>query len=156
MKKIELICIGDLKFKALKELEQKYVQKINFFLPFSVRTIKDVKVKSPDDELKVKKEGQVILALLDKKDFVIALDQQGKKMNSIEFSRLLSDKISWHPASIVFLIGGHAGLSRLLDSRIDFKLSFSDMTFAHDVFRIVFLEQLYRAFTIIKGIKYHR
>ncbi len=156
MKKIELICIGDLKFKALKELEQKYVQKINFFLPFSVRTIKEVKVKSPDDALKVKKEGQWIMELLDKKDFVIALDQQGKKMDSLEFSRLLSDKISWHPARIVFLIGGHAGLSKSLDSRIDFKLSFSDMTFSHDVFRIVFLEQLYRAFTIIKGIKYHR
>jgi 23S rRNA (pseudouridine1915-N3)-methyltransferase len=154
MKKIDLICIGDLKFKALKELEQKYVQKINFFIPFSIRTIKDV--KSQDETLKVKKEGQMMLELLDKKDFVIALDQQGKKMNSIEFSRLLCDKISWHPARVVFLIGGHAGFSKLLDSRIDFKLSFSDMTFAHDVFRIVFLEQLYRAFTIMKGIKYHR
>jgi len=154
MKKIELICIGDLKFKALQELEQKYARKINFFIPFTIRTVKDV--KSNDDELKVKKEGQVIAELLDNIDFVIALDQQGKKMNSIEFSRLLSDKISWHPARVVFLIGGHAGLSKLLDSRIDFKLSFSDMTFAHDVFRIVFLEQLYRAFTIMKGIKYHR
>jgi 23S rRNA (pseudouridine1915-N3)-methyltransferase len=154
MKKIDLVCIGDLKFKALKELEQKYVHKINFFTPFTIRTIKDV--KSQDETLKMKKEGQMMLELLDKKDFVIALDQQGKKMNSIEFSRLLSDKISWHPARIVFLIGGHAGLSKLLDSRIDFKLSFSDMTFAHDVFRVLFLEQLYRAFTIIKGIKYHR
>jgi 23S rRNA (pseudouridine1915-N3)-methyltransferase len=154
MKKIDLICIGDLKFKALKELEQKYVQKINFFIPFTIRTIKDV--KSQDDEMKVKKEGQVISGLLDKKDFVIALDTQGKKMNSLEFSRLLSDKISWSPGRIIFLIGGHAGLSKLLDSRIDLKLSFSDMTFAHDIFRIVFLEQLYRAFTIMKGIKYHR
>ena len=154
MKKIDLICVGDLKFKALKELEQKYAQKINFFTPFTIRTIKDV--KSQDDALKLKKEGQVMLALLDKKDFVIALDRQGKKMNSIEFSRLLSDKISWHPARVVFLIGGHAGLSKFLDRRLDFKLSFSDMTFAHDIFRIVFLEQLYRAFTIMKGIKYHR
>ncbi|MGD2089169.1 MAG: 23S rRNA (pseudouridine(1915)-N(3))-methyltransferase RlmH [Candidatus Aminicenantes bacterium] len=156
MKKIDLICIGDLKYKALKELEQKYVQKINLFIPFTIRTIKDVKVKSQDDALKMKKEGLAMLQLLDKKDFVIALHQQGKKMNSLEFSRLLSDKISWHPAGVVFLIGGHAGLSKLLDHRIDFKLSFSDMTFAHDIFRIVFLEQLYRAFTIMKGMKYHR
>ena len=154
MKKIELICIGDLKFDALKKLEQKYVKKINFFTSFSIRTIKDV--KSPDDTLKITKEGKMISELLEKKDFVIALDQQGKKMNSIEFSRLLSDKILWHPNRVVFLIGGHAGLAKSLDNQIDFKLSFSDMTIAHDVFRILFLEQMYRAFTIIKGIKYHR
>ncbi|UCH94304.1 MAG: 23S rRNA (pseudouridine(1915)-N(3))-methyltransferase RlmH [Candidatus Aminicenantes bacterium] len=154
MKKIELICVGDLKFKALKELEQKYLQKINFFIPFNIRIIKDI--KSHDDALKLKKEGQMILELPDKKDFVIALHQTGKKMDSIEFSRFLSDKISWCPGGIIFLIGGHAGLAKSLDSRIDFKLSFSDMTFAHDIFRILFLEQLYRSFTIMKGIKYHR
>jgi 23S rRNA (pseudouridine1915-N3)-methyltransferase len=154
MKKIELICVGDIKFKALKELEQDYLQKINFFSSFNVYSIKDV--KSQDDTLKIKKEGELILELLDKKDFVIALDRKGKKMDSLEFSRFLADKISWHPSRIAFLIGGHAGLSRALDSRIDFKLSFSEMTFSHDIFRVLFLEQLYRAFTILKGIKYHR
>ncbi len=154
MKKIDLICIGDLKFKALKELEQDYLQKINYFSSFSIRAIKDTKTR--DDAAKIKKEGQAILELLDKKDFVIALDQAGKRMNSLEFSRFLSDKISWHPGRIVFLIGGHAGLAKTLDTRIDFKISFSEMTFAHDIFRILFLEQIYRAFTIMKGMTYHR
>jgi len=154
MKKIQLICVGDLKFKELKELEKKYVKKINFFAGFTLRNTKEI--KSKDEKLKRKKEGQLILELLDNRDFVIGLDQYGKKMDSLEFSRFLSDKISRHPDRIVFLIGGHSGLAKELDSRIDFKLSFSDMTVAHDIFRILFLEQLYRAFTIARGIKYHR
>ena len=154
MKKIELICVGDLKYKELKGLEKKFVQRINFFTTFTVRNTKEI--KSKDDRLKKEKEGQMILELLDKRDLVIALDQYGKKMDSIGFSSFLSEKISHHPGRIVFLIGGHSGLSKSLDSRIDNKISFSDMTFAHDIFRILFLEQLYRGFTILKGIKYHR
>jgi 23S rRNA (pseudouridine1915-N3)-methyltransferase len=154
MNKIELICVGHLKFKALKELEQDYLKKINFFVSFSIRTLKDV--KSSDDALKIKKEGEMIGALLHKHDFVIALDRQGKTLDSLEFSRFLADKISGHPGRLVFLVGGHAGLANTLDNRIHYKLSFSKLTFAHDIFRILFLEQLYRAFTIQKGMTYHR
>jgi 23S rRNA (pseudouridine1915-N3)-methyltransferase len=154
MNKIKLICVGDLKLKGLKEVEQKYLAKINAFTKFAIRSLKDV--KSRDDAVKKKKEGRMMLELLDDRDFVIALDEHGKKMDSLQFASFLSDKIACYPHRIVFLVGGHAGLSDLLDFRIDFKLSFSQMTFAHDIFRILFLEQLYRAFTIIKGIKYHR
>jgi 23S rRNA (pseudouridine1915-N3)-methyltransferase len=154
MKKIELISVGELKFKALKELEKQYLQKINHFVPFTAKNLKDFKIQN--EEQKKKKEGEMMLKLLDPKDFVIALDQNGKKMDSVKFADFLSDKLSYGSDRIVFLIGGHSGLSGVLDPRIDFKLSFSDMTIAHDIFRILFLEQLYRAFTIIKGIKYHR
>ncbi|MCP5106225.1 MAG: 23S rRNA (pseudouridine(1915)-N(3))-methyltransferase RlmH [bacterium] len=154
MKKIELISVGDLKFKELKELEKQYVQKIGRFVSFSSRSIKDVKIQ--DEGQKKKKEGEAMLQLLDPRDFVIGLDQYGKKMDSVKFANFLSDKLSYGADKIVFLIGGHSGLSGLLDGRINKKLSFSDMTFAHDLFRVLFLEQLYRAFTIMKGIKYHR
>lgn len=154
MKKIELVCIGNLKFKELKYLEENFIKKINFFVDFKVKNLKEIKLKNED--ILIEKEGKMILESLNVKDFVIALDENGKKMNSIEFAKFLSDKISFYSGRIVFLIGGFAGLSKILDDRIDFKLSFSDMTFSHDLFRIVFLEQLYRAFTIIKGIKYHR
>lgn len=154
MKKIELICVGNLKFKSLKELEKEYSQKIKFFTSFDIKIIKDFKIA--DEAVKINKETQMIKNLLDDKDYVIALDRRGKKMDSLAFAKLLSDKISWHPAGVVFIIGGAAGLSNVLDNQIDLKLSFSEMTFAHDIFRILFLEQLYRAFTIIKGIKYHR
>lgn len=152
--KIQVICVGELKFKGLKEVEQNYLDKINFFTKCGLRSLKDI--DSRDDELKKKKEGQMILELLDNRDFIIALDQYGKKLDSVEFSRFLSTKMADFPNRIVFLIGGHAGLSKELDPRIHLKLSFSDMTFAHDLFRILFLEQLYRAFTIEKNIKYHR
>ena len=154
MKKIELICIGNLKFKGLKPLEENFIKKINFFVDFKVKNLKEIKLKNED--ILMEKEGKMILESLKTKDFVISLDKYGKKMDSIGFARLLSDKISFSPGRIVFLIGGFVGLSKSLDNRIDWKLSFSDMTFSHDIFRIVFLEQLYRAFTIIKRIKYHR
>jgi 23S rRNA (pseudouridine1915-N3)-methyltransferase len=154
MKKIELICIGELKFPALRELEKSYREKINFFQPFDIRVIKDL--KSADDDLKKRKEGQMVIKLLDGKDFVIALDPYGKKMDSLAFSALIAEKMVAHPHRLVFLIGGHAGLSPGIDPYINLKLSFSDMTFAHDIFRVLFLEQLYRAFSIINHTKYHR
>ncbi|MGE5340090.1 MAG: 23S rRNA (pseudouridine(1915)-N(3))-methyltransferase RlmH [Candidatus Omnitrophota bacterium] len=152
--KLVLICVGELKFKGLVELERQYIDKINFFTGFEVRGIRDI--KSDDDAMKKKKEGLAILELLDKRDFVIALDQYGKKMDSLAFASFLEDKMMHHPHRLVFLIGGHAGLSELLNDRIQVKLSFSDLTFGHDIFRLLFLEQVYRAFTIIKKIKYHR
>ncbi len=154
MKKIELICIGNLKFKELKPFEENFTKKINFFVDFKIKNLKEIKLKNED--ILMEKEGKMILESLNVKDFVIALDENGKKMNSIGFAKFLSDKISFYSGRVVFLIGGFVGLSKILDDRIDFKLSFSDMTFSHDLFRIIFLEQLYRIFTIIKGIKYHR
>jgi 23S rRNA (pseudouridine1915-N3)-methyltransferase len=90
------------------------------------------------------------------KDFVIALDERGKKMDSLRFAAFLGEKISYHPGRLVFLIGGFAGFAPAVAARADQALSFSEMTFAHDIFRIVFLEQVYRAMTIIHGITYHR
>jgi len=115
MKKIELICFGDLKFKELIELEKNYLKKLKYFA-----------------------------------------DKKGKGFSSKEFSIWLSDKISYFQGKIVFLIGGHYGLSSSLDKNINQKISFSKMTFPHDLFRIIFFEQLYRSFTIEKGITYHR
>lgn len=154
MNKIEIINVGDIKFKGLKELEQDYLKKIKYFTKIAVRNIRDI--KSPDDSLKKKKEGDIMGNLITPQDYVIALDEHGKQMTSTKFASLLENKLNTHPHRIVFLIGGHAGLSPSLDKQINMKLSFSSMTFPHDLFRILFLEQLYRAFTIIKKIKYHR
>jgi 23S rRNA (pseudouridine1915-N3)-methyltransferase len=154
MKAIELFCIGELKFRELRIIEEIYAGRISTFMTFSIRKFKDINVKDPD--LVKKKEAQKILKNLSRDDFVIGLDETGRKMDSHGFARFLSELISYHFGRIVFLIGGFSGLSGLLDERINEKISFSDLTFSHDIFRIVFLEQLYRAFTIIKGIPYHR
>jgi 23S rRNA (pseudouridine1915-N3)-methyltransferase len=154
MKTIELLCSGELKFKSLQELEKKYLQNINYFVKFSVKKIKEIKHQ---EEIFVKeKETAMFLKEIKEKDYVIALDQAGKKMDSPQFAKFLEQKISYHPGRLVFLIGGFAGFTDLLRQRCNQSISFSDLTFSHDIFRIVFLEQVYRALTIIHGIKYHR
>ena len=154
MKRIELVCFGDLKFKGLLELESIYIKKIQYFSSFALCRLDDPKIQ--DEKVLLDKQAVMIGKKLTKGDCVVALDQHGRKMDSPAFARFLENKISYHAGRIVFLIGGHAGLSTGLDDRIHAKISFSDLTMAHDIFRIAFLEQLFRAFSIIKGMKYHR
>jgi 23S rRNA (pseudouridine1915-N3)-methyltransferase len=154
MKTIELICSGELKFKSLQELEIKYLQNINYYVKFSIKKLKETKHK--EEAFVREKEGELFAEQIREKDFVIALDKEGKKMNSLQFAAFLGQKISYHPGRLVFLIGGFAGFSPALAAKFSQKISFSDMTLAHDLFRIVFLEQIYRALTIINGGKYHR
>jgi 23S rRNA (pseudouridine1915-N3)-methyltransferase len=154
MKTIELLCSGDLKFKSLQELETKYLQNINYFVKFSIKKIKEIKHQ---EEIFVKeKETAMFLKEIKEKDCVIALDEAGKKMNSLQFAKFLEQKVSYHPGRLVFLVGGFAGFTDRIRQRFNHSISFSDLTFSHDIFRVVFLEQVYRAFTIIHGIKYHR
>ena len=154
MKTIELICCGELKFKGLQELEFKYLQNVNYYVKFSIKKLKEIKGK--EDAFVREKEGAMFAEEIREKDYVIALDKEGKKMNSLQFAAFLGQKISYHPGRLVFLIGGFAGFAPALVAKFNQKLSFSDMTFPHDLFRIVFLEQVYRAMTIINGGKYHR
>ena len=154
MKTIELVCPGELKFKGLQELEKKYLQNINYYVKFSIKKLREIRHK--EEEFVKEKEGAMFLQEIQARDYVIALDEKGKKMDSRRFAALLEEKISYHPGRLVFLIGGFAGFAPQVAARADQTISFSDMTFAHDIFRIVFLEQVYRAMTIIHGIKYHR
>jgi 23S rRNA (pseudouridine1915-N3)-methyltransferase len=154
MKTIELLCSGELKFKSLQELEKKYLQSINYFVKFSIKKMREI--RHAEEAFVREKETAMFLAEIEKKDFVIGLDKDGKKMDSRQFAGFLEQKISYHPGRLLFVIGGFAGLGDGLRRRYDQAISFSDMTFAHDLFRIVFLEQVYRALTIIHGIKYHR
>ncbi len=154
MKAIELVCPGELKFKGLQELEKKYLQNINYYVKFSIKKFKETRHR--EEGFVREKEGAMFLQEIQPKDFVVVLDEKGKKMNSLRFAALLQEKISYHPGRLVFLIGGFAGFAPAVTARADQTISFSEMTFAHDIFRIVFLEQVYRAMTIIHGVKYHR
>ena len=154
MKTIELICSGELKFKGLQELEKKYLQNINYYVKFSIKKLKETKNK--EEAFVREKEGALFAEEIREKDFVIALDKDGKKMDSLQFAAFLGQKMSYHPGRLVFLIGGYSGFAPSLAAKFNQKISFSAMTFAHDIFRIVFLEQVYRAMTIINGGKYHR
>ena len=154
MKTIELLCSGELKFKGLQELEKKYLQNINYFVKFSIKKIKEI--RHQEENFVREKETAAFLEEIKEKDYVIALDQGGKKMDSLQFAKALEQKISYHPGRLVFLIGGYAGFTDPLRRRCNLIISFSDLTFSHDIFRIVCLEQVYRALTIIHGITYHR
>jgi 23S rRNA (pseudouridine1915-N3)-methyltransferase len=154
MKAIDLVCPGELKFKGLRELEKKYLQNINYYVKFSIKNVKEIRHK--EDGYVREKEGALLLAEARPGDYVVALDEKGKKMDSLRFAAFLQEKISYHPGRLLFLIGGFAGFAPAVAARADLLLSFSDMTVAHDIFRVVFLEQLYRALTIIRGVKYHR
>lgn len=154
MTKIDLLCIGEQKFKGLTELEKAYKKKIGFYADFSIKNLKEIKIK--DERIQMEKEGKAIMEKIMPGDLLIALDRKGKEMDSLKFADFLSDKISYGNKKIVFIIGGQSGISEKLLGRSDLILSFSKMTLAHDIFKIVFLEQLFRAFSIIKGTKYHR
>jgi len=153
MAKLELISIGNTKFKELIYLEEKYLQKINFFVKFTTKTIKDIKIK--DEKKMLEMICKKILEGIDNSDYVVLLDRVGKKFNSINFSKQISKFIETNKKT-VFIIGNHLGVNEDVKKRADMIISFSDLTISHDIFKILFLEQLYRAFTIIKGIKYHR
>lgn len=154
MKAVELLCPGSLKFKGLEELEKKYLQNINYYVKFSIKNFKEI--RHAEEGFVKEMEGAMFLREIQPRDYVVALDEKGKKMDSRHFAAFLQEKISYHPARLLFLIGGFAGLAPAVIARADLRLSFSDMTFAHDLFRILFLEQVYRAMTIAHGGKYHR
>lgn len=154
MTKIDLVCIGEQKFKGLIELEKAYKKKIGFYADFSIKNLKEVKIK--DEKIQMEKEGKAIMEKIMPGDLLVTLDRNGKEMDSVKFADFLSDKISYGNKKMLFIIGGQSGLSGEVLDRSDLILSFSKMTFAHDIFKIVFLEQLYRAFSIIKGTRYHR
>ena len=154
MKTIELLCSGELKFKGLQELEKKYLQNINYYVKFSIKKTKEI--RHAEEGFVREKEGAMFLKEIQPRDYVVALDERGKKMDSRRFATFLQEKISYHPGRLLFLIGGFAGFAPAVAARADQAISFSEMTFAHDIFRVVFLEQVYRALTIIHGIKYHR
>ena len=155
MAKIELICIGSQKFKALTELEKSYEKKIGYFTPFQISVLKPSR---PGDEVKsMRMDGDKILEKTrGNSSHLISLDRRGKEYNSEQFARFISDRLNYSGKNLVFVIGDAPGLSAEVIRESDAVISFSKMTFAHDLFKILFLEQLYRAFTIIKDTGYHR
>jgi 23S rRNA (pseudouridine1915-N3)-methyltransferase len=154
MMTVELVCAGALKFKGLQELEKKYLQNINYYVKFSSKILKEI--RHGEEGFVKEKEGAMFLREIQLHDYVVALDERGKKMDSRGFAAFLQEKVAYHSGRLLFLIGGFAGLAPAVLARADLRLSFSDMTVAHDLFRIVFLEQVYRATTIARGGKYHR
>jgi 23S rRNA (pseudouridine1915-N3)-methyltransferase len=147
-------------FKTAKEpwydeAEELYLKKIKPFTAFEVIHLKTLKSDRDESELKRKFEEKALLEKLTKDDFVILLDEKGKKMNSIEFSGLVRQASESGKKRGVFLIGGAFGVTDEIKKMAARQISMSDMTMNHLVAEVVLMEQFYRAQTILKGIPYH-
>ena len=154
--KIKLIVVGKTNEKYLLDGEKEYQKRLSHYIKFEEIIIPDVKQsgKWSKSEIK-KKEGQMILGKLENSDHVILLDDKGKSYSSIELANLLQQKMNSGLKSLVFVIGGAYGFSDEVCQRAGSKLSLSKMTFSHQMVRLIFKEQLYRGFSILRGEKYH-
>jgi 23S rRNA (pseudouridine1915-N3)-methyltransferase len=154
--KIALLQTGKTTDKQISDLADLYILRIKRYSVFEVITLPDLKnAKNLPVPQQKGKEGEKILQSLSSDDFVILLDEKGKEHRTLEFSGLLEKLFMLPKKRIIFIIGGPWGFSEDVYRRADFKMSLSKMTFPHQLVRLLFLEQLYRAFTIIKGEPYH-
>ena len=142
--------------KYFVEGEKEYEKRLKHYTKFEEIIIPEIKQagKLSENELK-KKEGQLILGKLENSDHVILLDDKGKSYSSLQFSEFLQRKMNCGLKSLVFVIGGAYGFSDEVYQRANSKLSLSKMTFSHQMVRLIFKEQLYRGFSILRGEKYH-
>jgi 23S rRNA (pseudouridine1915-N3)-methyltransferase len=154
--KIALWMIGKTNQKYLKEGMQEYEKRLKRYLPFSTEVIPDVKKagKMSAEQLK-RQEGQLILDRLKTDDLLILLDEKGKQYTSEEFAREMEKLLRQPHRRLIFQIGGAYGFSEEVYQRAQKKLALSKMTFSHQMIRLFFLEQLYRAMTILKNEPYH-
>lgn len=153
--KTELIVVGRTVSKHFSTLIDDYRERIGHYMPFSITTIPELKnTKSLSEEQQKSAEGELILKQLQSSDTVVLLDERGREPRSIELAAWLEKKQST-ARRLVFVIGGPYGFSALVYKRANEKLSLSQLTFSHQMVRLIFVEQLYRACTIIKGEPYH-
>ena len=153
--KTELIVVGKTTNKHFVAAINDYLERIGHYMPFSVTVIPELRnAKSLSQQQQKDKEGEAILRLLQPSDTVVLLDERGKEPRSIELADWLQRQ-QQTARRLVFIIGGPYGFSQQVYSRADSMLSLSRMTFSHQMVRPIFVEQLYRACTIIKGEPYH-
>lgn len=154
--KIALMQTGKTTDRNLLLSIEDYASRIRKYTVFDITTIPDLKntKNMPSSEQKIR-EGKKILQSLDTSDYIILLDERGKEFRTTGFSELLGKILMLPKKRIVFVIGGPWGFSEEVYEKSDLRMSLSKMTFPHQMVRLLFLEQLYRAFTIIKGEPYH-
>jgi len=154
--KITLLTVGKTDIKWVKEGLEMYVSRLKHYINFELTEIPELKNVSALSKEQIKlKEGELILKHLKPADFLVLMDEKGKEFRSIQFASMLEEKLNRGGRDMVFVIGGAYGFSESVYSRADDKISLSKMTFSHQLVRTIFAEQLYRAFTIMKGEPYH-
>lgn len=154
--KILLLVIGKTDEDYLITGIKKYVGRLGHYVSFEMKEIPDIRNrKTLSEELQKKSESFLLLSQFQAGDYIILLDENGKQFTSVEFSENLEKLMASGSKRIVFVIGGPYGFSQEVYAKANAKMSLSPMTFSHQMVRLIFVEQLYRAFTILKGEPYH-
>jgi len=154
--KAALWVIGKTAFPYLNEGMAIYEKRLKHYLTYQMEILPDVKNAGKLKSAQLKeKEGELILKKLKKDDLLILLDEKGKAYTSVQFAGFIEKTLQYSNKRVVFLIGGAFGFSQAIYQRANYQMSLSKMTFSHQMIRLFFVEQLYRAFSIMKGEKYH-
>ena len=153
---IKLIAVGKTDNPALQQLISTYEKRLSYYINFELQLLPDIKnSKSLSEEQQKIKEGELILSYVEPSHHLILLDERGKEYPSIAFADELQKKMNTGIKQLTFVIGGPYGFSQAVYQRANSKLSLSKLTFSHQMIRLFFLEQLYRAFTILRNEPYH-
>ena len=153
MLKVNIIAVGSIKEKYLSDAISEYLKRLSRFASVSIIEIEE---KSVSSDLRLKKEQEGIAILKKARGYIIALDGGGVQLSSVDFSKKIEDIALSGVSEISFVIGGSNGHSEQILKASDMQLSFGKMTYPHQLFRVMLLEQIYRAFTITAGTPYHK
>lgn len=155
--KIKIIALGKIKEKFLKDGIDEFLKRLTPYASVEVVELSPIEIKDENLTQKVlEQEGEKILSNIKPQDYVITLEIQGKLLSSEEFAEKINELTNLGTQEIVFVIGSSCGISKTVSERANFKLSMSKMTFLHQFARLILVEQIYRAFKIIKGETYHK
>ena len=150
---IKIICVGKIKEKFFKEAIQEYEKRLSKYTKINIIEVEDVNLDN--ETLIKKKEAEQILKHIEQKDYIITLEIEGKQLTSVELSKKIQELEITNP-NITFIIGGSYGLDEQIKNKSNYKLSFSKLTFPHQLFRVILLEQIYRAYKIKNNESYHK
>lgn len=150
---IKIICVGKIKEKFFRDAIEEYQKRLTKYTKINIIEVEDININN--EELIKQKEKELILKHIDKKDYVITLEIEGKQLSSIELSKKIEELETFN-SNITFIIGGSYGLDDEIKNLSSFKLSFSKLTFPHQLFRVILLEQIYRTYKIKNNESYHK
>lgn len=157
--KIKIITVGKIKEKYLRDGIDEYLKRLSKYTQIETYEVNDEKAPEnlslKDIEIVKDKEAERILSKIDK-EYLIALDIVGKEMDSIQLSNTMNDIFSYHSSDIAFVIGGSLGLSNAILNKAQLRLSFSKLTFPHQLMKLILVEQIYRSFRILNNEPYHK
>ena len=152
---IQIVAVGKLKEKATKELVEEYSKRLKAYTKLEITEVAD-ETNQIEESKVLQLEGERILKAIKKDSYVVLLDLRGRELTSVEVSLKLNEIYTYHNSDITFVIGGSLGVSNEVRARADYMWKLSDLTFPHNLVRIILLEQIYRAYKILNNESYHK